>query len=189
MKAIENIHKIITPEILGVNVLELEKIDKIMLELDGTENKSNLGANAILPISMAVTRLGAIAKKQKLYEYIAEISENENFAEKNFVRPFFNIINGGMHAGNKIAFQEFMISPNLKTFEENYKSASEIYHTLKKILKEKFGGASTLLGDEGGFAPNNFDRENEALDLIMEAIEKSGYKNKIKLNFFSFLLI
>jgi len=181
LKAIENIHKIITPEILGINVLELEKIDKIMLELDGTENKSNLGANAILPISMAVTRLGAIAKKQKLYEYIAEISENENFAEKNFVRPFFNIINGGMHAGNKIAFQEFMISPNLKTFEENYKSASEIYHTLKKILKEKFGGVSTLLGDEGGFAPNNFDRENEALDLIMEAIEKSGYKNKVDL--------
>jgi enolase len=152
-----------------------------MIGLDGTENKSNLGANAILPISMAVARLGAMSKKKKLYEYIAEISGNENFAKQNFVRPFFNVINGGVHAGNKIAFQEFMISPNLGSFKKNYQAASEIYQTLKSILKEKFGGAATLLGDEGGFAPNDIERENEALDLLMLAIKKSGYEKKVDL--------
>lgn len=178
-KAIYNIYEEITPKLLGINVLEQEKIDRIMINLDGTDNKSRLGANAIVPISMAVARLGAMAKNKKLYEYIAEISGNRNLDTQKFVRPYFNIINGGVHAGNKIAFQEFMISPRFNSFKENYQAASEIYQKLKKILKEKFGGAATLLGDEGGFAPDDFNREDEALDILLKAVEKSGYAGKV----------
>jgi enolase/beta-phosphoglucomutase-like phosphatase (HAD superfamily) len=381
LKAIENIGKIIAPELIGMDVTEQEKIDKKMLELDGTENKKNLGANAILAVSMAVCRAAAISKNLPLYKYISKISEN-NFEKKdgkkikaivfdvdgvivdspkiknkvfrkvyldflnlteeeieripkmlnkkltlefindnlkkidleetkeflygellkaedrfnlnhtvskfiddnkdNFLfftntamsedsnkrvlkkhniydkfdgifdfdngskrdnlktimkdhaldndeilfiddslgqindvkdlgtktfhfqnwdadlekevvffdfdrkktdskisRPFFNIINGGMHAGNKIAFQEFMISPNLESFEKNYQSATEIYQILKKNLKKDFGGAATLLGDEGGFAPNDFKKAEEALDKIMIAIKDAGYENKV----------
>ncbi len=182
LQAIKNIEEKIAPAILGMSVLEQEKIDQKMIDLDGTANKANLGANAILAVSMAVARLGAMARNQKLYAYIGRLSENEDFRiNETFPRPFFNIINGGQHAGNKIAFQEFMISPNLQDFAKNYQAGAEIYHSLKKILKNKFGGASTLLGDEGGFAPDNFVRENEALDLIMEAIEQAGYKDKVEI--------
>jgi enolase len=147
-----------------------------MLELDGTKNKSNLGANAILAVSMAVCRTAAISKKIPLYKYISDISKSNN---KNISRAFFNIIYGGVHAGNKIAFQEFMISPNLEDFEENFRAASEVYQILKKNLKRDFGGAATLLGDEGGFAPNNFNRAEDAMNKIMEAIFDAGYENKI----------
>jgi enolase len=177
LKAIENIEKIIAPEIVGMSVLEQKEIDKKMLKIDGTENKSKLGANAILAVSMAVTRLGAIASELPLYKYIQKISGNEN--EIALPRPFFNIINGGLHAGNKIAFQEFMISPNLGGFQENYRAGAEIYQSLKKILKKEYGGASTLLGDEGGFAPDNFYSAEEALDKIMEAVSDAGYEGKV----------
>lgn len=178
LQAIKNINETIAPVLINMNVTEQDKIDEKMLELDGTENKANLGANAILGVSMAVSRLGAISQEKKLFEYIAELADRE--ADKvELVRPFFNVINGGNHAGNKIAFQEFMISPNFSTFAENYRAGSEIYHTLKKILKDKFGGASTLLGDEGGFAPNDFKREKEALDILVEAIIQAGYEKRV----------
>ncbi len=180
-KAIENINKIIQPALLEINPYNQKMIDEILIGLDGTENKSNLGANAILAVSMANARIGAMIRKKKLYEYIAEISENKDFKKQKFVRPFFNIINGGVHAGNKIAFQEFMISPNLESFEKNYQAAAEIYQSLKKILKEKFDGSATLLGDEGGFAPDGFNKPEEALDLIMEAVKDAGYENQVQI--------
>ena len=178
LKALENIEKKIAPEILGMDVLEQEKIDQRMIDLDGTNNKSNLGANAILGVSMAVARLGAMAKKEKLFEYIANLAKTPR-QDLGVSRPYFNIINGGVHAGNKIAFQEFMISPNLGSFKDNYRAGSEIYHTLQGILKDKFGGEATLLGDEGGFAPNNFEREDEALDILMQAIQEAGYEKRV----------
>jgi len=178
LKAIKNVKEEIAPVLVGMSVLDQKEIDRKMIELDGTENKARLGANAILGVSMAVTRLGAMAHNQKLFEYIAELA-GLDITKLSITRPFFNIINGGKHAGNQIAFQEFMISPNLGTFAENYRAGSEIYHTLQKILKSKFGGASTLLGDEGGFAPNDFQRENEALDIIVEAINQAGYEKRV----------
>ncbi len=178
LKAIKNIEEVIAPALIDMDVTAQKEVDKIMLDLDGTDNKANLGANAILGVSMAVARVGAITKEEKLFEYIADLA-GQNKSKVEIVRPFFNVINGGNHAGNQIAFQEFMISPNLSTFAENYRAGSEIYHTLQKILKERFGGASTLLGDEGGFAPNDFQRENEALDILVEAIAQAGYKKRV----------
>lgn len=151
------------------------EIDQKMLDLDGTENKSKLGANAILAVSMAVARVAAGDLEMPLYKYISQISGKES----SVPRAYFNIINGGVHAGNKIAFQEFMISPNLGNFAENYRAATEVYQTLKNILKEKFGGAATLLGDEGGFAPDDFKKADDALDTIMEAIDTAGYNGKV----------
>ncbi len=178
LQAIKNINEMIAPALLDMSVRDQKEIDEKMLNLDGTENKSKLGANAILGVSMAVARLGAMDKKQKLFEYLADLADNE-IADLTLPRPFFNVINGGKHAGNKLAFQEFMISPNLNSFRENYRAGSEIYHTLKKILKRKFGGGATLLGDEGGFAPDNFKREDEALDTLMEAIQEAGYNKRV----------
>jgi len=177
LKAIENIEKIIAPALIGKSVLEQEEIDKIMNELDGTKNKSKLGANAILGVSMAVCRAGAIAKGIPLYKHIEELSKQKS----SIPRGYFNIINGGMHAGNKIAFQEFMISPNLGNFSDNYRASSEIYHKLKSILKEDFDGVATLLGDEGGFAPNDFTEPTEALDLLVKAIKDAGYEGKVEI--------
>jgi enolase len=178
LKVVKNIDEIIAPALIGMDVTLQKEIDEKMLELDGTDNKANLGANAILGVSMAVARLGAISKRQKLFEYVAGLADRE-ISEIEIVRPFFNVINGGNHAGNKIAFQEFMVSPNLGSFKDNYRAGSEIYHTLQKILKAKFGGASTLLGDEGGFAPDDFKREKEALDVLMEAIREAGYEKRV----------
>ena len=178
LTAIKNIKEEIAPVLEGVSVLEQKEIDQRMIELDGTKNKARLGANAILGVSMAVARLGAITHNQKLFEYIAELADVD-ISKLSITRPFFNIINGGKHAGNQIAFQESMISPNLGTFAENYRAGSEIYHTLQKILKSKFGGVATLLGDEGGFAPNDFQRENEALDILVQAIAEAGYEKRV----------
>jgi len=178
LQAVKNVNETIAPVLTGWEVTEQEKIDQTMIDLDGTDNKARLGANAILGVSMAVARLGAMAEHKKLFEYIAKLTGN-NSNDLKVSRPFFNIINGGKHAGNKIAFQEFMISPNLSSFRENYRAASEVYHTLQKILKEKFGGAATLLGDEGGFAPDDFQRENEVLDILMEAINRAGYEKRV----------
>ena len=175
LKAIENVEKKIAPEIIGMSVFEQEKIDRKMIEIDGTENKKNLGANAILAVSMAVCRAAAVCENIPLYKYIEKISSKN----QDIPRPFFNIVNGGNHAGNKIAFQEFMVSPNLETFEKNYKAGAEIYQTLKKNLKEKFGGASTLLGDEGGFAPDDFQKAEDALDEISIAVKDAGYEGKV----------
>ena len=174
-KAIENIHTVIMPALIGMNPVDQSIIDTKMLELDGTANKSVLGSNAILAVSMCVTRLGAYSQGKKLYQHIAELSGQT----PAMVRPFFNVINGGMHAGNSLPFQEFMISPNMGSFDKNYYAAAEIYSALKKNLKTAFGGAATLLGDEGGFAPDHIENIYQVLDLLMQAITDAGYMDRV----------
>merc|ERR1719329_990466 len=186
LKAVDNVNDIIAPKLIGLKVTDQAGIDKLMVEvLDGTQNdwgwsKSKLGANAILAVSMAVCRAGAAASQIPLYEYIANISGRRT---DNFVMPVpcFNVINGGSHAGNRLACQEFMILPTgAKTFKEALITGAEVYHTLKGVIKKKYGQDACNVGDEGGFAPTVQDN-NEALDVLMEAIEKSGHKAKVKI--------
>ncbi len=176
-KAIANIHDRIAPALRGQDPRDQRAIDTLMIELDGTANKSKLGANAILAVSMANARVAALLEGKKLYEHIAELSGRE----LAMTRPFFNVINGGMHAGNSLPFQEFMIAPNLGSFADNYYAAAEVYAQLKKNLKAKFGGAATLLGDEGGFAPDHIEDTKEVLDILMEAIDGAGYAGKVEI--------
>lgn len=167
-RAVDNVNTKIAPELVGVNVFEQTKIDSIMLKLDGTANKSNLGANAMLGVSMAVARAAANALNIPLYRYLGGAS-----AMKMPV-PMMNILNGGKHADNTVDFQEFMIMPvGACCFKEGLRMCAEIYHTLKKILKEE--NLNTAVGDEGGFAPNLKDAK-ETLQYIVKAIEKAGYK-------------
>merc|ERR1719238_1497909 len=147
-----------------------------MCALDGTPNKSKLGANAILGVSMAACKAAAEALDMSLYKYVAKIAGNDKLV---LPVPCFNVINGGSHAGNKLAFQEYFIIPvGASTFKEAMRIGCECYHNLKSILKKKFGGDATLIGDEGGFAPPCDARQG--VELIMEAIEKAGYKDKCK---------
>lgn len=162
-KAIYNVNNVIKPIIIGMDVTEQRKIDYLMIKLDGTYNKSKLGANAILGVSMAVLKAASFFKNKPLYKYLGG---------KKIPVPLMNIINGGMHANNKLDFQEFMIIPKTSTMEKKLKIASEVFHMLKKILIKK--GYQTNVGDEGGLAPN-LSSNLEALDLIMEAIKESGY--------------
>ena len=173
-KAVENIEKIIAPELIGQNSTEQEKIDEILIKLDNTKDKSNLGANAILAVSMACCRAGASSRNLSLFQHIK--------GTKNWSMPIpcFNILNGGAHAGNDLSIQEFMIVPQEKTFKENLKIGVRIYQILKQILSEKFGKPSTNLGDEGGFAPD-IKKTEQALGLIMQASELAGYSEKIKI--------
>merc|ERR1712088_1163758 len=158
--------------------VEQEKIDGLMLALDGTENKAKLGANAILGVSMAVCKAGAAHKGVPLYRHIADLA---GMKEVIMPVPALNIINGGSHAGNKLAMQEFMILPvGASSFSEAMKMGSETYHHLKSAIKAKYGLDATAVGDEGGFAPN-FQNNKEAIDLCVEAIEKAGYTGKIKI--------
>ena len=167
-KAVENVNKKIAKEIIGMNVYEQEKIDEKMLEIDDTPNKSNLGANAILGVSLAVAKAAADSLDIELYQYIGGINGNK------LPVPMMNILNGGKHSDNNISIQEFMIMPIGEiTFKERLRRGAEIYHTLKKVLKEK--GFSVAVGDEGGFAPN-LENEEQALDVIIEAIKKAGYE-------------
>lgn len=169
-KAVENVNKKIAKELEGRNVFEQRLIDEEMMKLDDTPNKSNLGANAILGVSLAVAKAASNALGMELYNYIGGINATE------LPVPMMNILNGGKHSDNNISIQEFMIMPIGKiTFEERLKRGVEIYHTLKKVLKEK--GHSVAVGDEGGFAPN-LKNEEEALDIIVEAIRKAGYEPK-----------
>jgi enolase len=178
LRAVQNINEIISPKLVGKDPTRQREIDNLMIELDGTENKSNLGANAIIGVSMAICRAGAAARKIPLYQYITQLAENCSLP----ILPVacFNIINGGVHAGNELDLQEFMICPQLKSFSENLQAASEIYHNLKEILLEKFGKFAINIGDEGGFSPPLIFAE-QTLNLILEAIEKSGYKNSVKI--------
>nr|CAH7732842.1 unnamed protein product [Callosobruchus chinensis] len=179
-KAIDNVNKIIAPELLksGLEVTQQTEIDEFMLKLDGTENKSKLGANAILGVSLAVCKAGAAKKGIPLYKHIADLAGNKNII---LPVPAFNVINGGSHAGNKLAMQEFMILPTGATsFTEAMRMGSETYHHLKKVIKDKFGLDATAVGDEGGFAPNILNNK-EGLDLIKSAIEKAGYTGKIEI--------
>jgi len=166
-KAVDNVNKIIFPAIKGQEP-NFKKIDKLMLKLDGTPNKAKLGANAILGVSLAVSRADANAKKVPLYKYVGGAKA------KLLPVPLMNILNGGVHADNNLDIQEFMIAPiGFESFKLALTAATEVFHNLKSILKSK--NLSTSVGDEGGFAPN-LDKNEEALSLIIQAIEKAGYK-------------
>lgn len=175
LKAVKNVNDIIAPKLIGVEVTELKKIDSIMLELDGTENKANLGANALLGVSMAATRAGAMDEKMSLVSYIKEKCKAPNKANAYIMpSPLMNIINGGSHASNNLDIQEFMIVPHMKkSFSENLRAGVEVFHALKKVLSKAHH--STNVGDEGGFAPDLKSHE-EAIELILEAIKNAGYK-------------
>ncbi len=166
--AVDNVNDIIADELIGMNVIDQRLLDETMIALDGTDNKSKLGANAILGVSMAAARAAAEALGLPLYQYIG------GFNAHTLPVPMMNIINGGEHADNTIDFQEFMIMPvGAESFKEGLRICSEIYHNLKKVLNSK--GLSTGVGDEGGFAPNLSSVE-EGIEIIIEAIEKAGYK-------------
>lgn len=168
LKAVENVNKIISKGLEGMNVFEQAEIDKKLIEIDGTENKGKLGANATLGVSLAVARAAANSLGMSLYKYIGGVNA------KTLPVPMMNILNGGKHADNTVNIQEFMIMPvGAKSFSECLRMSAEIYHTLKKVLKAK--GLATGVGDEGGFAPN-LSSDEEALKLIVEAISKAGYK-------------
>ena len=168
--AVDHVNSKIAPAIIGMNVFEQTAIDKLMIQLDGTKDKSNLGANAILGGSLAVAKTGASALQMPLYKYIGGVHA------KKMPVPMMNILNGGKHADNQVDFQEFMIMPvGACCFREALRMGAEIYHALKSILKEK--GMQTAVGDEGGFAPDVKDAK-EALQLIVDAIQKAGYKPK-----------
>ncbi|CAJ1430865.1 unnamed protein product, partial [Effrenium voratum] len=186
LKAVANINDIIGPKLIGLKVTDQVAIDKLMVEeMDGSKNewgwsKSKLGANAILAVSMAICRAGAAAKGVPLYQYIAMLAGKPT---DRFVMPVpsFNVINGGSHAGNRLACQEFMILPTgAASFRNAMEIGAEVYHTLKGVIKKKYGQDACNVGDEGGFAPNVQDN-NEALDVLMEAIKKSGHEGKVKI--------
>lgn len=189
-KAVENVNKTIGPEfvkgskapkktqkIQANNLTCPEDFDNLMIKLDGTKNKSNMGANAMTAASMAIMRSFALEEEKPLYQYIADIFGNKS---PKLPQPMFNILNGGKHAGTKLAIQEFMIIPKGKTFSETLQMASEIYHILGKLLVEKYGSSAKNVGDEGGYgAP--MDKTEDALNAIMKAIEEAGYSDKTKI--------
>jgi len=167
LKAVENVNEAIAAEIIGLNVFDQVMIDKLMIELDGTKNKGNLGANAILGVSLAVAKAAAGSLGLPLYQYIGGVNA------KTLPAPMMNIINGGSHADNNVDLQEFMIMPlGAESFSQAIQMCSETYHVLKGILKSK--GLATGVGDEGGFAPN-LNSNEEAIQVIIEAIEKAGF--------------
>jgi enolase len=180
LKAVENVNKVIAPALIQKNldVTKQKEIDEFMLALDGTENKSKLGANAILGVSLAVCKAGAVHKGVPLYRHIADLA---GVRQVVLPVPAFNVINGGSHAGNKLAMQEFMLLPiGASSFKEAMKMGSEIYHFLKAEIKKRYGLDATAVGDEGGFAPNIQDNK-EGLDLLKTAIELAGYTGKVSI--------
>lgn len=171
LKAVANVNSRISELLVGRSVFDQSEIDRAMIALDGTENKSNLGANAMLAVSLACARAAAAEKKVPLYEYIASLNNKTIFT---MPVPMMNIINGGEHADNTVDIQEFMIEPvGFTSFAEALRCGAEVFHALKSVLKAQ--GLNTAVGDEGGFAPNLRTNE-EALQMIMQAIDKAGYK-------------
>ena len=167
-KAIQNVNETIFNVLVGYDVREQELIDKIMIDIDGTENKSKLGANAILAVSLAVAKAAAASSNLSLYRYIGGVNA------KTLPVPMLNILNGGAHADNSIDFQEFMVMPTkAASFSDSLRMGVEVFHTLKKVLKD--AGYSTNVGDEGGFAPNIKSNE-EAIEIVLQSIEKAGFK-------------
>lgn len=164
LKAVNNVNNIITPKLIGMDASNQKLIDQTMIDLDGTDTKSKLGANAILGVSIATLKAVSQNQNKELFEYVGN--------GKTLPKPMMNILNGGMHADNGLDFQEFMIIPNADTIKERVRIGSEVFHNLKNVLKEE--GYNTNVGDEGGFAPN-FKTNIEALDAIMKAIKKAGY--------------
>ncbi|KAL2311371.1 hypothetical protein Nmel_003072 [Mimus melanotis] len=202
LQAVDHINSTVAPALVGsgLSVVDQEKIDNLMLEMDGTENKcwtgkdahwagcwhlksqslplstAKFGANAILGVSLAVCKAGAAEKDVPLYRHIADLAGNSDLI---LPVPAFNVINGGSHAGNKLAMQEFMILPvGAESFRDAMRIGAEVYHNLKSVIKEKYGKDATNVGDEGGFAPNILEN-SEALELLKEAIDKAGYTDKI----------
>lgn len=176
LTAVKNTNDIIAPALIGQDPTNQEAIDQLMKDLDGTPNKAKLGANAMLAVSLAVARAGAGEKGVPLYQHIADLAGNKKLI---LPVPSFNIINGGVHAGNALAFQEFMIMPTgASSFKEAMKMGSEVYHHLKSIIKKKYGQDAVNVGDEGGFAPD-FQSNEEGCVLITEAIKAAGHEGKI----------
>ena len=171
LKAVNHVNHELRDLVVGMDVLNQEAIDEAMIKLDGTKTKSNLGANAILGVSMAVLKAAANFKGLPLYKYVG--------VGKTLPRPMMNIINGGAHADNNLDFQEYMIIPEASTIKERVRIGAEVFHALKSVLKAK--GYVTSVGDEGGFAPN-LKTNKEGFELIMEAIEKAGYKPGVDVN-------
>ena len=170
-KAVENVNKIIAPRLIGKDPTKQKEIDELMIEVDGTENKSKLGANAILPVSIAVCRAGAFVNELPLYKYIAEIF-NYKLPTINYKLPIpcFNIINGGAHADNDLEIQEFMVIPQKNSFAKNFQKGKEVYQNLKSIFKKEFGEKGIVIGDEGGFSPP-ISKDAEALEFLKSASE------------------
>lgn len=171
LKAVINVNQKIAKELMGMDAANQRKVDMVMLELDGTANKKKLGANAILAVSLAIARAAATSRKKPLYEHIRKTYK---IKEKGYTMPTptMNIINGGRHANNSLSVQEFMIVPKHKKLSERVRMGAEVFHALKKLLNSK--GYNTGVGDEGGFAPN-LKKNEQALDIIVQAIEAAGY--------------
>lgn len=177
-KAVANINEHISPALIGMDPIKQKEVDDKMKELDGTDNKAKLGANAILAVSLAVSKAGAAEKGVPLYRHLADLAGNSKLV---LPVPSFNIINGGSHAGNSLAMQEFMILPTgASSFTEAMQMGTEVYHALKSIIKKKYGQDATNVGDEGGFAPN-IASNPEGLDLVNQAIAQAGYTGKVKI--------
>jgi enolase len=175
LRAVKNVNEIIAPEIIGMDVTAQREIDQIMIELDNTSNKSNLGANAILGVSLGAAKAAATSLDISLYQYLGGINTNR------LPVPSFNVLNGGQHAGNELSIQEFMILPTaVECFSEGLRMAAETYHALGKILQGKYGVGATNVGFEGGFAPPLL-KTKDALDSIMSALDISGYSEEIKI--------
>ena len=169
LNAVRNVNEVIAPKLFGRDPCDVEFVDKIMLDLDGTPNKSKLGANSILSVSMAVARAGASSKGVPLYRFLAERNEYK------LPRPMMNVINGGKHAGNGLSIQEFLLEPiEADSFADAVRMGAEVYHVLKEVLKDECGTTSTNVGDEGGYAPP-MTNTREPLDAISKAIRKAGY--------------
>ncbi|KAF3009164.1 Enolase [Neopestalotiopsis sp. 37M] len=180
-KAVENVNSVIAPAIIkeDIDVKDQSKVDKFLIDLDGTPNKTKLGANAILGVSLAIAKAGAAEKGVPLYAHISDLAGTK----KPYVLPvpFMNVLNGGSHAGGRLAFQEFMIVPSAApTFTEAMRQGAEVYQTLKSLAKKKYGQSAGNVGDEGGVAPD-IQTAEEALELITDAIEKAGYTGQIKI--------
>mgnify|MGYP001591162463 CR=1 FL=1 len=180
LRAVDNVNKVISKKIIGIECSHQNQIDKLMIGLDGTENKSKLGGNAILGVSMAACKIAAMEKNIPLFQYLNELS---GIKSKKFILPIpqLNIMNGGKHAGMENDIQEHMIMPvKFNSFSEALRAGAEVYHELGRKLKKKFGSRGILLGDEGGFVPK-IENADERLALIMESIQDTGYKGKISL--------
>ncbi|MFX1419205.1 MAG: phosphopyruvate hydratase [Promethearchaeota archaeon] len=175
LKAVNNVNEILGKKLIGFDVREQNKIDEEMISIDGTENKSNLGANAILSVSLAVAKLASQLSKIPLFEHIYNLAYRKTRDDYLLPLPCCNIINGGEHAGNNLSVQEFMILPiGANSFSQAIQNVAEVYQTLKQLLKKKYGPSSINVGDEGGFAPN-LSFTSEAVDIIIEAIENAGF--------------
>ncbi|RLV94012.1 Enolase 1 [Spathaspora sp. JA1] len=181
LKAVANVNDVIAPAVVkaGLDVINQAKVDEFLLSLDGTPNKSKLGANAILGVSLAVSKAGAAELGLPLYQHLAKLANAKDDGKFVLPVPFLNVLNGGTHAGGALAFQEFKIAPiGAKSFAEGLRIGTEVYHTLKTLAKKKYGQSAGNVGDEGGVAPD-IETPQEALDLITEAIDEAGYKGTV----------